>query len=258
MVTSRVGAQGSVRNDDGTAKRSDEVIGERTRVTEPRDTENWAQPVDAFHVGDIEEGARKGNVEGRRPTGPLQGFGQLWQKTYEVHVPGPTPEQVIATWKANFGEFWYPSNKFYAPAGGIAPGEVAVIGGGKGPTKITSGVRVIYADERSWSYMTPEGHPWAAIITFSAHEGEDGVTAVRIHLLVRANDPLYEMSFKLYTSRMEDKIWNHTLKQVAAHFGVADPLVDQSVVLIDKRRQWSQMSNLWKNSAVRTLFGQDR
>ncbi len=226
-------------------------------VTEPRNTESWAQPVDAFHVGEVAEGARKGNVEGRKPTGPLQGFGQLWQKTYEVRVPGPTPERVIATWKENFGEFWYPSNKFYPSAVGIAPGEVAVIGGGVGPAKITTGVRVIYADERSWSYMTPEGHPWAAIITVSAHEADDGVTVTRIHLLVRANDPLYEVSFKLYSSKMEDKIWTYTLTQVAAHFGVDEPVVDSTVLLIDKRRQWSQFSNIYKNSALRTMFRRD-
>jgi hypothetical protein len=247
----------SGRNGGGTLIWSIGVIGERTDVTEPRDSENWAEPVDAFHVGDVAEGAKKGNVEGRRPTGPLQGFGQLWQKTYEVRIPGPTPEEVISTWKANFGEFWYPSNKFYAPAGGIAPGEVAVIGGGKGPTKITTGVRVIYADDRSWSYMTPEGHPWAAIITFSAHEGDDGATVARIHLLVRANDPLYEASFKLYTSRLEDKIWNHTLKQVAGHFGVEGPEVETTVALVDKRRQWSQFSSIYKNSALRTLLRRD-
>lgn len=228
------------------------------RLTESRDRENWAAPVDVFHVGEVGEGARRGNVEGRRPTGPLQGFGQLWQKSYETRVPGPTPEEVIATWKANFGEFWYPSNKFYAPAGGIAPGEVAVIGGGKGPTKLTTGVRVIYADERSWSYMTPEGHPWAAIITFSAHENEEGITVARVHLLVRANDPLYEVSFKLYTSRLEDKIWTHTLGEVARHFGVVEPEVDSSVLLVDRKRQWNQVSNLWKNSALRTLLRRDR
>jgi len=140
-------------------------------MTEPRNADNWAKPIEQFHVEELAEGARKGNVEGRKPTGPLQGFGQLWQKTYEVSIPGPTPEEVIKTWKENFGEFWYPSNKFYAPAAGIAPGEIAMIAGGKGPTKVTSGVRVIYADETSWSYMTPEGHPWAAIITFSLFSG---------------------------------------------------------------------------------------
>ena len=60
---------------------------------------------------------------------------------------------------------------------------------------------------------------------------EDGVTVTRIHLLVRANDPLYEASFKLYTSRLEDKIWTHTLTQVAAHFGIVTPVVETSVLL---------------------------
>jgi hypothetical protein len=223
----------------------------------PRDADNWAKPIDSFHIEEMIEGAYKGNVEGRRPTGPLQGFGQLWQKTYEVSIPGPTPEETIKTWKDNFGEFWYPSNKFYAPAAGIAPGEIAVIAGGRGPTKVTTGVRVIYADERSWSYMTPEGHPWAAIITFSAFEDPHGVTVAHIHLLVRANDPLYEASFHVYTSRLEDKIWKYTLTQLAAHFGSAAE-VDKKVELIDKRRQWNQFSNIWKNSAVRTLLRQDR
>jgi hypothetical protein len=226
-------------------------------MTEPRDAENWADPTDVFHVGDVAEGAVTGNVEGRQPMGPLQGFGQLWQKSYEVRIPGPTPETVISTWKENFDEFWYPSNKFYAPAGGIAPGEVAVIGGGRGPTKVTSAVRVIYSDERSFSYMTPEGHPWASIITFDAHEDEEGTTIARVHLLVRANDPLYEVSFKIYTSRLEDKIWTHTLTQLAEHFDSSESVSMESN-LVDKKRQWSQFGNLWKNSAVRTLLRQDR
>ncbi|MFZ0626273.1 MAG: hypothetical protein WAN34_07245 [Acidimicrobiia bacterium] len=225
-------------------------------MTEPRDTDNWAKPIDAFHVGETAEGAFKGNVEGRKPTGPLQGFGQLWQKTYETRVVGPTPEELISTWKANFGEFWYPSNKFYAPAAGIAPGEIAVIAGGKGPTKVNTGVRVIYADDRSWSYMTPEGHPWAAIITFSAHEDDDA-TVAKIHLLVRANDPLYEASFRVYTSRLEDKIWTHTLTQLAAHYG-STAVVTKETNLVDRRRQWNHMGNIWKNSAVRTLLRRDR
>lgn len=218
---------------------------------------NWAKPIESFHVEEVAAGAFKGNVEGRKPTGPLQGFGQLWQKTYEIQIAGPSPEQVIATWKEHFGDFWYPTNKFYAPAAGISPGEVALISGGKGPTKVNTGVRVIYADERSWSYMTPEGHPWAAIITFSSHEGDNGSSVARIHLLVRANDPLYEASFKIYTSRLEDKIWKHTLIQLAAHFGSAEP-VSMTVDLVDRRRQWGQFGNIWRNSAVRTLLRQDR
>lgn len=226
-------------------------------MTEPRDKDNWATPIDAFHVEEVAAGAQKGNVEGRKPVGPLQGFGRLWQKSYQVRIPGATPETIISTWKEHFGDFWYPTNKFYAPAAGISPGEIALIGGGRGPTKVTTGVRVIYADERSWSYMTPEGHPWAAIITFSSHEETDSASIARIHLLVRANDPLYEASFKIYTSRLEDKIWTHTLTQLAGHFGSDEP-VDAKVELIDKKRQWDQVGNIWKNSAVRTLLRRDR
>lgn len=223
----------------------------------PRDEGNWAEPVEHLHVDESITGAPRGNVEGRRPVGPLQGFGQLWQKSYEIRIPGPTPEEVIATWKAHFDDFWYPSNRFYAPAGGIAPGEVALIAGGRGPTRVTTGVRVIYADERSWSYMNPEGHPWAAIITFSAHQDEDGATVARIHMLIRANDPLYEVGFKLYTSRLEDKIWTHTLTQLARHYG-SEGTVDRQVHLVDRHRQWREIRNVWKNSAVRTLLRLDR
>lgn len=227
-------------------------------MADPKDRGNWAKPVDTFHVEQPAEGAPIGNVEGRRPIGPLQGFGQLWQKSYEVRIPGVSPETVIATWKERFGEFWYPSQTFYAPPGGMSPGQVAIVGGGKGPTRVTSGVRVIYADDRSWAYMNPEGHPWAGIITFSAHEDGDETAVAKVHLLVRANDPLYEVGFKLYTSRLEDKIWAHTLGQVARHFGVEEPEVTTHVVLVDRKRQWSQFGNLTKNSAIRTLFRRDR
>jgi hypothetical protein len=225
-------------------------------MTEPRNAENWAKPVESFHVEDATTGA-KGNVEGRKVTGPLQGFGQLWQKSYEVQIPGKTPEEIIATWKVRFQDFWHPSNKFYAPPDGIAPGSVALIEGGKGPAKVTTGVRVIYADARSWTYINPEGHPWAGIITFSAHEAHESASTARVHLLVRANDPLYELSFKMYTSRLEDRIWTHTLTELAAHFGSTEP-VSMDVALIDKKRQWDRFGNIWKNSAIRTLLRRDR
>lgn len=33
-------------------------------MTEPRNADNWAKPTDRFHVGDVDEGAATGNVEG--------------------------------------------------------------------------------------------------------------------------------------------------------------------------------------------------
>lgn len=229
-------------------------------MTDPKDESNWAEPIERFHVEGEVEGAHTGNVEGRRPIGPLQGFGRLWEKSYEVTIPGHTPEEIISIWKKRFPDFWPPSNKFYAPTAGISPGEIAMISGGRGPAKINTGVRVIYADERSWSYMNPEGHPWAGIITFSAHEddeSDDPSSVARIHLFVRANDPLYEAGFMLYGSRAEDKVWSYTLTQLAGHFD-SDGAVSMKANLIDRKRQWNQFGNIWKNSMIRTFFRRDR
>jgi hypothetical protein len=35
-------------------------------------------------------------------------------------------------------------------------------------------------------------------------------------------------------------------------------VVETSVQLVDKKRQWNQFSNIYKNSALRTLLRQDR
>jgi hypothetical protein len=227
-------------------------------MTEQNDKEHWAKPVDAFHVGDIDPKAPRGNVEGRRVNTAMHGFGQMWQKTYQVRIPEVTPEEVVATWKARFGEFWPKGNKFYPPPGGIAPGEVAVIAGGKGPTKLSTGVLIMYSDETSWAYLTPEGHPFAGTITFSSHVDDDGTTVAQVALLIRNNDPLYELGFKVYTSRMEDRMWQHTLRSLAGAFGVTDGDVGTAIVCIDKRRQWDRFGNVYKNSAIRTLLRRDR
>ena len=49
---------------------------------EPRDAAFWAQRIERLEVSDVPEGAANVNVQGRREVGALQGFGQLWQKTY--------------------------------------------------------------------------------------------------------------------------------------------------------------------------------
>lgn len=227
-------------------------------MSEPMDRENWAKPVEQLHVGDVDPKAPRGNVEGRRINTAMHGFGQMWQKTYRVVVPMATPEEVVATWKARFGDFWPKGNKFYPPPAGIAPGEVAVIAGGKGPTKLTTGVLVMYADATSFAYVTPEGHPFAGTITFSSFVGDAGETIAEVALLIRNNDPVYELGFKVYTSRLEDKMWQHTLRSLACAYGVEDADVDTRVVCVDKKRQWDRFGNIYKNSALRTLLRRDR
>jgi hypothetical protein len=220
----------------------------------------WAAPISKFKVTGVPAGAININVEGRQVMGPLQGFGQLWQKTYKIRLVGVdlTPKEVVKVWKQEFPNFWPKGNRFYAPFCEIAPGEVAVLnlagpGGITGPggvPMISTGVLVIYADDESFSFMTPEGHMFAAMITFSAYEDE-GVM-VQIQALIRANDPLYELGLRLgLIHKTEDEFWHQTLKNLAARFN-ASGYVQQEVSIIDPSVQWSQAKNIWHNAAIRT------
>ena len=219
-----------------------------------REEAHWAQSVSKLKVSGLPSEAINLNVEGRQVVGALQGFGQLWQKTYWVRLSGAdvSPATVIQTWKANFTSFWPKGNRFYAPITGIAPGEVAVLNIAAGGMPLSTGVMVIYADDESSTFMTPEGHVFSGWITFSAYERE-GSTVAQTQLLVRANDPLYEIGFRLGGSKAEDRFWDHTLSSLAASFGV-EGQVQMTTSCVDPRLQWSQAKNIWHNAAIRTAI----
>jgi hypothetical protein len=211
----------------------------------------WANPIRQLHVSGDGAGGDARAVEGRQLVGPLQGFGKLWQKTFRVRLEGSsaTPAEVIVAWKSNFGAFWPTSNRFHAPLAGITPGEVALISGKMpGGLTLSTGVYVIYSDEVSFSYMNPEGHPWAGMITFSADQ-EGGATVAQVQLFIRAYDPLIEVAMPLFGHRVEDRMWIQTLQAVATHFGVADPEVSKRIVCVDKKRQWKHFRN-WRKSST--------
>ena len=232
------------------------TIPSNTPPEEDRSRESaWAQPVDRLSVGDLLYQAINLNVEGRQVVGPLQGFGQLWQKTYRVRLSGTTvtPSEVIKTWKDSFPNFWPQGSHFYGPLTGIAPREVAVINiSAPGGVSLSTGVMVLYSDDESFTFMNPEGHIFSGWITFSALE-EGGCTVAQAQLLVRANDPLYEIAFRLGGSKAEDKFWFHTLESLAGHFGVqGQPQLASTCV--DPRLQWSQVKNTWHNAAIRSAI----
>jgi len=215
----------------------------------------WAKPVDTLKVpGGVPAGAINLNVEGRHLTGLVHGFGQLWQKTYQVHLMGAqaSPELVIKTWKENFPAFWPKGNNLYMPLTGIKPGEVGVINlSAPGGMKLSTGIMVIYADDLSFSFNTPEGHMFAGMITFSATD-EAGSPMVQIQLLIRANDPLMEIGCRLgVVHKIEDTFWKQTLRNLASRFGV-EGVVTQRNVLIDPRLQWGEWTNITKNAGIRT------
>jgi hypothetical protein len=222
-------------------------------VATPRDAANWAKQVTTLKVGDVPPEALNRNVEGRRIMGPIQGFGKMWQKTYRVELLGAqvSPAEVISEWKANFASFWPERNWFYGPLTGIAPGEVAVLNlTMPGRLKLSTGVFVLYADDESFTFMTPQGHMFSGWITFSASERE-GVTTAQVHILMRAHDPLAELGLMFGGHRMEDRFWERTLEALARHLG-AEGQIETEAVCVDGRRQWSKAANVWHSSAIRS------
>jgi hypothetical protein len=234
---------------------------ERTETPAPeeqaaaRDATSWAKSVSRLNVSEVPEGAVNINVEGRRLTSPIQGFGKMWQKTYRVRIPAArvSNTDLIETWKRHFPDFWPEGNRFYGPLTGIEPGEVALLNMTlPGKMKLSTGVMVLYADEESFTLMTPQGHMFAGWITFSALEVE-GETVAQAQVLMRASDPIFELGLTLGGHKQEDRFWQHTLTQLAGHFDhEAD--VDTQVVCVDKKRQWSKWRNVWHSAAIRSTL----
>ncbi|HEX6797528.1 MAG TPA: hypothetical protein VF116_07435 [Ktedonobacterales bacterium] len=233
----------------------------------PRDAAYWAAQGTRLRVGAAPRN-QVNNVDGRNAVGPLQGFGKMWQKTYRVRLAGAaaTPPEVIRVWKQEFPSFWPRGNRFYVPLTGIAPGEVAMLTVRAGGMPLSTGVLVLYADDESFTLMTPQGHMFAGWITFSAYEdaprtadagqpkGEVTSTVAQAQVQMRANDPLYELGLRMGGHKQEDKFWAQTLRAVAARFGVANALVQTEVVCLDPRLRWSYARNITKNAAVRTVL----
>ncbi|HVN53122.1 MAG TPA: hypothetical protein VMT46_02235 [Anaerolineaceae bacterium] len=223
----------------------------------PSEPSNWANPVNRLKFqGQVPPEAIKVNVDGLELTGPLHGFGQLWEKKFSVRLSGvsATPAEVIRTWKENFPRFWPKGNNFYAPVSGLTAGDVALLNlaipGTRYPL-LSTGVMVIYADDESFTFMTPQGHMFSGWITFSAFE-DNGCTVAQAEALVRATDPIYEIGMRVAGSK-EDEFWQQTLTALAAHFGVAGQ-VQTRITLLDPRLQWSEAYNVWRNAGVRSVL----
>ena len=229
----------------------------------PRDVGSWAAKIDRLPVASGDSPGR--NVAGRRLTGPVQGFGKMWRKTYWINVsPNISPRTVIAEWKEHFGEFWPAGNRFKGPLTGLGPGDVALldvsVGGG---VRLSTGVFVLYADEESFTLMTPEGHMFAGWITFSAEPAggasalgasPGASTVIQTQVLMRANDPLYELAMSLGGHRKEDQFWVQTMTALARHLGALPATVHTRTVCIDRRRQWGNFGSIWQNSMVRSML----
>jgi hypothetical protein len=221
---------------------------------EPRDAAYWARPT--AHLVAVTEAARRRGLDGKRLMGPQQGFGPMWRRSYSVPLVGVdmTAAEVISEWKARFGDFWPPGASFHAPLAGIAPGELAALDVGMGQlTVLSTGVFVLYADNSSFTYMTPQGHGFAAWITFSCEQHE-GVPTAHVNLLLRPADPIADVVYLLGGARKEDRFWTATLTNLAAALGAERNPVECRVECVDPQRQWRRWVNVRYNGGPRALL----
>lgn len=226
------------------------------------DAAHWAPLVERLSAEQGPLGARNINLNHRRVTSPLQGFGPLWQKTLRIRLEGVNvrPEEVVAEWKAKFPDLQPSDSQFYPSIAGVLPGELMWIEATVPPMPglpsilpVATGVLVLYADETSFTVMTPEGHPVAGLNTFSAYD-DDGTTVAQIDIQVRTSDPLYELFYHFLGSAADqDHIWVYVLEQLAALYGVA-AAVEVTKILLDPRLQWRNARNIQYNAGVRTVF----
>ena len=219
------------------------------------DASYWAQDVSSLRLSHVPTGALNLNVEGRSVFGPLQGFGQLWQKTFRIGLPGCllSPDEVITIWKAHFTEFQPAYNRFFVEGKKIEPGRIMLINASMGGMPVSTGMVVLYSDDVSFTLMTPQGHPESGWITFSCAI-ENGNLVCQIETLARANDPLNEMVFRFFASNAQDRIWIHVLEALAAHIPVQGQQVQSNKLCIDPRWQWSEAKNIFHNAALFTLL----
>jgi len=219
-----------------------------------RSLDNWAAPVERLKILEAPSGALALNVEGRRLSGPLQGFGQLWQKTFRIGFRDAelTPQQVIAAWKENLPELKPAQKRFYPSVAGITPNELVLIDAETPGGPVSTGVMVLYAGSDSFTLMTPAGHPEAGWVTFSSYI-ESGRTFAQVQVMARAGDPFYELSFRIAGSKLQDEIWRHVLTALATQLGTSGQ-IEIRRTLLDPNFQWERIWNIWYNAHLRTLL----
>jgi hypothetical protein len=197
---------------------------------------------------------------GRAGTGPRQGFGRLWQRSYTAYIGAAVgPEQAIAEWRAHVGSFWPPGNRFLGGLTPSAPGaEAGIAVATDAGFRVAPGAPVPDTDERSFRFMTPEGHSFAGWITFSAAavaavDGlDDGGTELAITVLVRPTDPLCELGWPVLR-RFEDAFWVATLRNLAEHLGAGVVEVHTASVVVDRGRLWRNWRNVRHNAGLASL-----
>jgi anti-anti-sigma factor len=216
----------------------------------------WARSVEQLSTGYIPDEAMNINVQGRLPTGPVKGFGRLWDKRYRLRIENgaPEPREIVSLWKSEFPDFWPGGNRFFPASGAtIAPGTVAVLNLRlPGGLVVATGLMVLYVSDTSFSFISIQGHIISGWINFSSFR-EGTATIIQVQPLFRASDPLMELSFRLGAGTQEDRFWHQTLGNLAGRLGLRGT-IEQRDVLVDGRFQWGEFGNIGLSAPIRSSF----
>jgi len=214
----------------------------------------WAAPVKELKTGKIPGDPINLNVDGRRTAGPIQGFGQLWEKTYRLDLSGTgiSPTRLINMMKKNLPRFQPPENKFFPSKRGIKPGEIILINAETPGGLVATGVIVLYASKDTFTFITPQGHPEAGWVTFKSFK-EGKRIIFQIQGLARASDPVYEIAFRVAGSNLQRQIWTHVLKSLAKHTG-SYAKVQFNMHCLDNSLHWSNFFNVFQNAQILSII----
>jgi len=194
-------------------------------------------------------------LRNRPPRAPLEGFGGLRMRTYQVHLQGVSlsPAQIFSTWMDHFPATWPAGNLFIPCAPALEPGvTAAILLSMPAGMRIITGARIVHRDETSLTLMTLLGHMFAGLITFSVFL-EDSTPVMQTQALVSPGDPLFELAFLLGVGqRGEDNFWHAVMSNAARLFGV-EASAQQENQTISTNLQWRYFRNIWYNAAIRSI-----
>jgi hypothetical protein len=111
---------------------------------------------------------------------------------------------------------------------------------------------VLYADDRSF-YMTPGRPPLRRMDHLQRARAGRSLDCPGLGVDPVNGTAIYEAGFMAYGNRAEDKMWQHTLRELARHLGSPhEPTSDR--VKVDKKRVWRNFGNIRHNAMLTGLF----
>lgn len=202
-------------------------------------------------MADIENSSSNAASPNHFLTEANKGFGPLWRKHFAVELTDSSmaPEELIALWKREFGQFWPGRNRFQAPFTGLKTGELAEVdlelpAGGS----LSTGVRLLETSNCHFVLVAPPGHIITGVNTFSASR-TGGTTTAHVDILMRASDPLFALGLALGGHRRENSFWLAVLANLAHRCGSKSPPT-ASVTRLDRKILLRNIGNIRRNALL--------